>query len=282
LALKARLGACDLCPQACAVDRLAGERGRCGLGETAVVASSGPHYGEERVLVGQGGSGTIFFAGCNLSCMFCQNHDISQRALGKQLDPAGLAGLMLRLEAQGCENVNLVTPTHLVHAVAHAVVLARDGGLKVPVVYNCGGYERADVIQQLDGLVQVYMPDFKWSDPDHGERYSGAQDYPRHAEAALAEMFRQVGPLRRSRRGVAAGGVLVRHLVMPGRLGGGRGVLEAVARAAPGAAVNVMGQYRPAYRAARQPALSRGLGRHDVSALRSYATELGLERVDRE
>ena len=280
--LRQRLQACDLCPQACGVDRLGGALGQCGVGAAPIVASSGPHYGEERVLVGKGGSGTVFFSGCNLRCLFCQNHDISQNTPGRPTDPQALSELMLRLETSGCENINLVTPTHVVHAVAEAIQLARGAGLALPVVYNCGGYERVDVIQRLEGLVQIYMPDFKWSDPGHGERYSGAPDYPQHAEAALAEMYRQVGPLRRSSRAVAAGGVLVRHLVMPGRLVGGRGVIEAVARAAPGTAINVMGQYRPAYRSGRQPALSRRLAWQDVQALRSYASQLGLERVDGE
>ncbi len=281
VSLRQRLQACDLCPHACGVNRSAGERGRCRTGAEGVVCSSGPHYGEERVLVGRGGSGTIFFAGCNLRCLFCQNHDISQRVVGQALEPDALAALMLRLHAGGCENINFVTPTHVVHAVAEAIALARAAGLGIPVVYNCGGYERADVIAELEGLVQIYMPDFKWSDPEQGEQYSGAADYPRHAEAALEEMFRQVGPLQRS-DGVATRGVLVRHLVMPGGVETGRDVLEAVARVAPGAAVNVMGQYRPAYRAARQAALTRRLGWQEVQELRRHASHLGLERVDGE
>jgi putative pyruvate formate lyase activating enzyme len=279
-ALHDRLSACDLCPQACGVDRMAGELGTCRTGARAVVASSGPHHGEERVLVGRGGSGTIFFAGCNLRCLFCQNHDISQRVTGPGLEPQALAALMLRLEASGCENINLVTPTHVVHAVAQAVGEARAQGLRLPVVYNCGGYERAEIIAQLEGLVQIYMPDFKWGQAEAGERYSGARDYPAHAEGALAEMYRQVGPLQRSRAGVATQGVLVRHLVMPGDLAAGRAVVDAVARAAPGAAINIMGQYRPAYRAPRQPALARSLASRDVSQLRRYAASQGLERVD--
>ncbi len=274
------LCACTLCPQRCGVDRSAGERGRSRVGSLAPVCSSGAHFGEERVLVGQGGSGTIFFSGCNLRCLFCQNHDISQRVVGPLLDAEALAALMMRLEAGGCENINLVSPTHVAAVVAHAIHLAREAGLRRPVVFNCGGYEAVETIRALEGLVDIYMPDFKWGGAEDGERLSGAADYPAHAEAALGEMFRQVGALRRGSRGVATRGVLVRHLVMPGRVDSGRAVLEAVARAAPGAAVNVMGQYRPAYRARSHASLTQRLGWQEVRSLRSMAAHLGLERVD--
>ncbi len=278
--LGARLGACDLCPMECGVNRNDGGRGRCGVGVLAPVCSFGPHHGEEEVLVGRGGSGTIFFSGCNLSCLFCQNHDISQSVVGEEFDPEALAALALRLERQGCENVNFVSPTHVVHVVAEAVDRARMGGLGVPVVFNCGGYESVDVLEILEGRVDIYMPDFKWADADAGERFSGAPDYPRVAEDALREMYGQVGPLQVADDGVARRGVLVRHLVMPGDLSSSQEVVRIVARAAPGAAINVMGQYRPAYRASRYPALRRGVGWARLRELRRTAADAGLRRVD--
>ncbi len=265
---------------ACGVDRTAGERGACGVGIKAPVCSFGPHHGEEEVLVGRGGSGTVFFSGCNLGCVFCQNHDISQRIVGEPMGPEALAAVALSLERRGCENVNFVSPSHVVHVVAEAIPIAREGGLRVPVVYNCGGYESVESLRALEGLVDIYMPDFKWADADAGLRYSGAEDYPSVAAEALAEMFRQVGPLADDARGVAKGGVLVRHLVMPGDLGDSLEVVRTVARVAPGAAINVMGQYRPAYRAGRYAPLRRGLGWGRLEELRRAATDAGLRRVD--
>jgi len=262
------------------VDRAAGEVGSCGCGAEALVASAGAHFGEEAVLVGRGGSGTIFLAGCNLHCLFCQNYDISQMRHGRPASPAAIAAAALSLERGGCENINFVTPTHLAHAVAEAVWLARRGGLTVPVVYNCGGYEAVETLRLLEGLVEIYMPDFKYADPAAGRKYSGVDDYPQVAEAALAEMYRQVGPLRTDPRGVATRGVLVRHLVMPGDLARSRDVLDAVARAAPACAINVMGQYRPEYRAEEFPELLARPAPAEVSALRRRAESLGLVRVD--
>lgn len=271
---------CTLCPRRCRVDRTAGERGACGVGAEAIVASASAHLGEERVLVGAGGSGTIFFAGCNLDCVFCQNSDISHGRAGREMTPAQLADLALHLQRHGCVNVNFVTPSHVPHAVAEAVVSARNDGLTVPVVYNCGGYEAVETLRLLDGLIDIYMPDFKWSDAEAGERYSGVPDYPDVAAAALAEMFRQVGPLETDSAGVAARGVLVRHLVMPDDLAESRAVLETVARAAPACAVNVMGQYRPAHRAAEFAELLGRVDPAELRRLRECAASLGLMRVD--
>jgi putative pyruvate formate lyase activating enzyme len=271
---------CTLCPRNCRVDRTAGEFGACGVGERAVVASAGLHFGEESVLVGRGGSGTIFLGGCNLDCVFCQNYDISQDVAGKPVTPAQLAALALDLQRQGAENVNFVSPSHVAHAVAEAVVLARRDGLERPTVYNCGGYDALSTLRLLEGLVDIYMPDFKWASDEAGREYSGVADYPAVAQAALAEMFRQVGALELDARGVAKRGVLVRHLVMPGDLARGRRVLELVARSAPGCRVNVMGQYRPAYRALEFPPLGEPLRREEVDSLREYAESLGLMRVD--
>ncbi len=275
---------CVLCPRACHVNRMAGQFGACRCGPRAVVASAGPHLGEERCLVGTGGSGTIFLAGCNLDCVFCQNCDISQplnvRAAGRELEPAEIAAMALGLEARGCENINFVSPTHVAHAVAKTVVIARQRGLRVPIVYNCGGYDSVEILRRLEGLIDIYMPDFKWADADAGRRYSGVPDYPAVATASLREMHRQVGPLVTDARGVAVRGVLVRHLVMPGDLARSREVIDLVAAAAPGCAINVMAQYRPCHRAAEFPELLAPVDHRTVAALRQYAVNRGLTRAD--
>lgn len=271
---------CTLCPQNCRVDRLAGQLGTCGIGAQAVVASACAHFGEEPVLVGRGGSGTIFLAGCNLDCVFCQNFDISHSVTGQVMTPSQLARLALDLQQRRCANINFVSPTQVSHSVAEAVVLARQKGLTVPVVYNCGGYESAGTLGLLEGLVEIYMPDFKWAGAEAGKRFSGVSDYPTVAAAALAEMFRQVGPLQLDERGLATRGVLVRHLVMPGNLAHSREAIEMIASAAPGCAVNVMGQYRPAYRAREYPELMGCAATEEVRSLREHATSLGLVRVD--
>jgi putative pyruvate formate lyase activating enzyme len=280
----ARLGQivhdCTLCPRNCHVDRAGPKLGVCRIGLTARVDSVGPHFGEEPVLVGQGGSGTIFLSSCNLDCVFCQNSDISHSAAGQELTPEELAGAAVRLERAGCENVNFVTPTHVSHAVAEAVWSARALGLTVPVVYNCGGYESVETLRLLEGLVEVYMPDFKYAAAEAGRKYSGVPDYPTVAGAALAEMFRQVGRLQLDRGGAAVRGVLVRHLVMPGDLAGSREVIARVAKIAPGCAINVMGQYRPAYRATEFAELMSRPNAAEVRQLRDFATSLGSMRVD--
>ena len=274
--LREMLRSCSLCPRRCRLDRTAGQIGQCGVGEPARVASVAPHFGEEPQLVGRGGSGTIFLGGCNLHCVFCQNHDISQHPAGYEATDDELAALALDLERRGCENVNFVTPTHVAHAVASAVAAARSDGLTVPVVYNCGGYESVETLELLDGLIEIYMPDFKYADADAGLRYSDVEDYPAVAERALAEMYRQVGPLRTDSRGTAVRGLLVRHLVLPGDLAGSARVIDTVARVGPGATINVMAQYRPCHRADEYPELTALPRPGDIAALRSHAASLGL------
>ena len=275
---------CVLCARRCRVDRTAGELGACRAGVEAVVASAGPHFGEEPCLVGRGGSGTIFLAGCNLDCVFCQNSDISHpadvQAAGAEMPPARIAELALGLAARGCENINFVSPTHVAHAVAEAISIARQGGLTVPIVYNCGGYDSVETLRLLDGLIEIYMPDFKWADAAAGKKYSGVADYPAVATAALAEMYRQVGPLETDGRGVAVRGVLVRHLVLPGDLARSRDAIDIVAKTAPRCAINVMGQYRPMFRAAEFPELLARPAASEIAALREYATRRALTRVD--
>jgi len=278
--LREMMGGCGLCPRNCGVDRAAGQLGSCRVGPGAIVTSAGAHFGEEPVLVGPGGSGTIFFGGCNLHCVFCQNFDISQHASGTPASPRQIAEMACSLGGRGCANVNFVSPTHVAHAVAEAVVLARRDGLAVPVVYNCGGYESVQTLRLLDGLVEIYMPDFKYADAGAGKKYSDVDDYPAVAEAALGEMYRQVGPLKTDAAKLAVRGVLVRHLVMPNDLAKSREVIDIVAEAAPGCAVNVMGQYRPAYRAEEFAELMRRPDWKTVRSLRDYAASSGLIRVD--
>jgi len=295
-ALRAMLGSCRLCPRKCGVDRSAGERGTCGAPAGAVVASAEPHFGEEACLVGRGGSGTIFLAGCNLRCVFCQNYDISHFIVGQPMDTPALAGLMLALEGHGCENINFVTPTHVSPALAAAIVEARGRGLRVPVVWNSGGYESVEVLRLLEGLVEIYMPDFKFIRPESAERYLAAVDYPERAREAIREMHRQVGDLV-VEDGVARRGLLVRHLVMPGGLEESREILEFLTSLSPRTFVNVMDQYRPAglaveprqARPARVagsegrsdfPELARRSALADVSEARAHARRLGLRLAD--
>jgi len=277
---------CRLCPRACGVDREAGERGFCGAGARAVVASTGPHFGEEPCLVGSGGSGTIFLAGCNLGCVFCQNDDISRSAAGgREMEPSELAGLALGLESRGCENINFVTPTHFAPALMEAIVEARDRGLGVPIVWNCGGYESLEALRLLDGLVEIYMPDFKFSLSASAERYARAPDYPARACAAIGEMHRQVGDLVID-RGVAWRGLLVRHLVMPGGVQESREILDFLASLSRETCVNVMGQYRPAADVLRPDGrrkhaeIARTVTLEEVAEAREHARRLGLRLVD--
>ena len=273
------LKSCQLCPRNCRVNRLTGELGFCGIAAEAVVASAGPHFGEESVLVGRGGSGTIFLAGCNLKCVFCQNFDISHSDTGTKVTPEGLAELMLGLQSHGCENINFVTPTHVVVQIAEAIEIARRRKLRLPIVYNCGGYESVQTLKALEGLVDIYMPDFKFSDGKISERLCQAPDYPQICKAALKEMHRQLGDLK-IENGLAARGLLVRHLVLPNGLAGSREVLSFLAKnISPHTFVNVMGQYRPCYRAGEFSNIARPPSRQEIIEAKDYARQLGL-RLD--
>ncbi len=275
--LDALISPCRLCPRECGAERLRGEAGFCGCTADALVGSVTPHHGEERVLVGRGGSGTIFFAGCNLMCRFCQNWGLSHLLEGKTAGAEDVAASMLELAGRGCENVNFVTPTHFAPTVARAIEIARRGGLKVPVVYNCGGYESVEALECLEGLVDIYMPDFKTLDADFAERALLARDYPERASAALREMQRQVGDLRVDERGVATGGLLIRHLFMPGQLGDSIACLDFVtAEISPSALVNVMGQYNPRGEADRVAGLDRRPAAEELESIWEHAGKLGL------
>jgi putative pyruvate formate lyase activating enzyme len=262
------------------VDRVAGEVGVCRIGRRAVVASYGPHFGEEAPLVGSRGSGTIFFSGCNLRCLFCQNSDISQSREGAEVSPERLAAVMLDLQRQGCHNLNFVTPTHVVPQLLEAVELAAGEGLRLPLVYNCGGYESLATLRLLDGVVDIYMPDAKYDDAAVGERLSGAPNYPAVNRAALAEMHRQVGDLALDERGVAVRGLLVRHLVLPENLAGTAGIMAFLGELSRNTYVNVMAQYRPCHRAYQEPILGRRPTPEEYAAALRAAREAGLTRLD--
>lgn len=240
------LPSCTLCPRQCRVNRTGKEAGYCGTGRQATVASYSPHFGEEPPLVGDHGSGTIFFSHCNLQCVFCQNHDISIQGDGHIIFPDQLAAMMIRLQAQGCHNINLVTPTHVVPQILEALDTAVDLGLRIPLVYNCSGYESLDTLALLDGIIDIYMPDFKFWDNAAAGRFCNAPDYRQTAQAAIRVMHAQVGVLKMDNTGVACSGLLVRHLVMPGRLADTRQILEFLkTNVSPGTHVNLMSQYRP-------------------------------------
>ncbi len=272
------LSPCRLCPRHCGVNRHAGQTGACGIPSIPCVSSASLHFGEEACLVGHGGSGAIFITGCNLHCVFCQNYDISQQLHGDPCDSRQLLSLARNLIDHGCENINFVTPTHVSHAVAETVIALRQTPRQVPVVYNCGGYESVETLKLLDGLIDIYMPDYKYAQSHTAQKYSGVPDYPGIANAALTEMARQVGPLQFDPRGVACRGVLVRHLVMPNDLADSRTVIENIARVAPGCTINIMSQYRPEYHAHHYPELMDYPKSHDIHQLKQYARELGLKQ----
>jgi putative pyruvate formate lyase activating enzyme len=278
---RVRLRRCLLCPRQCRVDRSVGELGECHTGARARVASAGPHFGEEAPLVGRGGSGTIFFAGCNLACVFCQNYDLSHLCRGREQEPAELARTMMELQEMGCENINFVSPSHVVPQMLAALVLAVDEGLRLPVVYNTGGYDSLSTLRLLDGVVDIYMPDMKYSDDRVGERLSGVPDYVERNRAAVREMHRQVGDLELDRRGAARRGLLVRHLVLPDGQAGGEEVFSFIAsELSTGTYVNVMDQYHPVYRADRYGEISRPPTAMEYRAAVEQARKAGLWRLD--
>jgi putative pyruvate formate lyase activating enzyme len=271
---------CRLCPRNCAVDRHAGELGVCRVGVDAVVSSYGPHFGEESPLVGWHGSGTIFLTWCNLRCIFCQNYDISHLGHGIPTSSERLAQMMLDLQGRGCHNVNWVTPTHQAPMLVEATVIAREKGLSVPVVYNCGGYESLEALRLLDGIVDIYMPDAKYGANDVGRQLSGVPDYWDRCREALVEMHRQVGDLQVDSGGIAQRGLLVRHLVLPDDLARTAAVMEHLASVSPNTYVNVMAQYRPHHRTHEAPQLARPITRTEFGDAVRAALDAGLHRLD--
>jgi putative pyruvate formate lyase activating enzyme len=270
---------CVICPRNCRVNRSRGEVGFCGIGDMPVVSSQGPHFGEESVLVGQGGSGTIFFAGCNLGCVFCQNYDISHFRHGQPITINELAEFMLDLQSYGCSNINFVTPTHVAPAIAAGIEAARKNGLNLPTVYNSGGYDLVETLRLLDGLIDIYMPDMKFSDSASAKDYANAADYPQINFAAVKEMHRQVGDLQ-IENGLAKKGLLVRHLVLPDRLAGSFRVLDFLAeQIGKNTAINVMDQYRPCFKADSHPKINRRPTPDEVEEVCRYAVTKGLNVI---
>ncbi len=275
------LANCRLCPRRCGVNRLANELGVCRTGRLARVASYSPHFGEEAPLVGVKGSGTIFMSSCNLFCSFCQNSDISHGNQGIDLEATRIAQIMLELSEQGCHNINIVTPTHVVPQILEALSIAAEAGLAIPLVYNSGGYELVDTLRLLEGVVDIYMPDFKFWDGKWADRFCSAPDYPERAGEALREMHRQVGDLVLDDGGIARRGLLVRHLVMPGEISGTRNVADFIAREiSPDTYLNVMDQYRPCGYAVQDETINRRLTSHEFKTAIEAARNAGLKRLD--
>ena len=256
--LKFRLSDCDLCPRACHVDRYEGDDGVCGMGAEIKISSVNLHFGEEPPLSGINGSGAIFMTGCNLKCVYCQNYPISQMRNGETITREQLVDSMLSLQSRGAHNINFVTPTHYSAQIAEAIVDARDKGLTVPIVYNSSGYDNVEVIRELEGLIDIYLPDMRYADPENAERYSSAPDYPRINRAVIKEMFRQVGLLETDSRGIAKRGLIIRHLVLPGDISGTREILKFISeKISSECSISLMSQYFPAYRAPQFEHLSR-------------------------
>ena len=277
------LAGCTLCPRRCGVNRTAGETGTCKTGRWAVVASYNAHFGEETPLVGRNGSGTIFFSNCSLQCNFCQNYEISHLGEGRALADDQLATIMLELQQTGCHNINLVTPSHVVPQILAAVHLAARRGLVVPLVYNCSGYDRVETLQLLDGIVDIYMPDFKFWDPKVARDTCNAPDYPEVARHALLEMHRQVGDLVIDKdSGLAYKGILVRHLALPGGLAGTAKIMAFLADSlSQNTYVNVMSQYRPCGRAREMPALAVALLPAEYDQAVQATKAAGINRLDK-
>ncbi len=272
---------CNLCPRSCGVNRLKGELGYCKTGRKAAVASYNAHFGEEGPLVGRNGSGTIFIISCNLLCSFCQNYDISHLAEGVEVTPEQMAAMMMELSERGCHNINFVTPTHVVPQIIEALILAIDQGLSAPLVYNSGGYDRKETLELLDGIFDIYMPDFKFWESEWAERFSDAPDYRERAMEALKEMHCQVGDLLIDDQGIAWRGLLVRHLVMPKGVAGTEKIMEFLAaEISPNTYVNVMDQYRPCGSAHHDEFINRRLRAQEYRDALDAAKRAGLTRLD--
>ena len=278
------LADCHVCPRDCGVDRIADNTAACKTGRHAIVGSYFAHFGEEDCLRGWRGSGTIFFSLCNLRCVFCQNHDISQAPKGNESSPDRLAEMMLELQARGCHNINFVTPEHVVPQMLEALPLAVDAGLRLPIVYNTSAYDSLESLKLLDGIVDIYMPDFKFWDARLSLRYVKAKDYPQVARQVVREMHRQVGPLTLDERGLAKRGLLVRHLVMPGGIAGTDQIMSFLHHeVSPDTYVNIMGQYYPSGNVTdeKYAEIDRGVTDEELDAAIRSARRVGLWRVDR-
>jgi putative pyruvate formate lyase activating enzyme len=277
------LKSCDICPRKCGVDRIKGEKGYCNLGTKAMISSYGPHFGEESVLVGTNGSGTIFFTSCNLSCVFCQNYEISHLREGEEISEEGLASVMIKLQNMGCHNVNLVSPTSHIPAIVKATKIARNIGLKIPLVYNTNSYDSVETLALLDGIIDIYMPDFKYSDDTLAKKYSDAPDYFGITKSAITEMQRQVGNLVTDENKIALKGLIIRHLIMPEGIAGTEKIVEfIVKKISTNAFLNIMDQYHPCFEAFKYPQISRRVTVKEYRDAILLAQRYGLKRIYRE
>jgi len=281
-AAKYLLESCSVCPRHCSVNRLNDETGVCRTTHEAVVSSYGAHFGEEAPLVGKHGSGTIFFTNCNLRCLFCQNYSISQLGEGEKVSKEELAYMMLSLQNRGCHNINLVSPTHVVPQILEALEVAVESGLRLPLVYNSGGYDSIETLRILDGIIDIYMPDMKYSDEEVAKELSGIENYPLINKAAVKEMHQQVGNLQINKDGIAERGLLVRHLVLPHGLAGTKEVVNFIAdEISPNTYINIMAQYHPCYKAFQIPSLARRISPAEFQEALALARQAGLNRLDK-
>jgi len=278
--LKERLKSCVICPHHCRVDRPNNERGFCRAGADMVIDGYGSHFGEENVLVGRNGSGTIFFSYCTLQCVFCQNCEISQHGEGYEVTPSKLAQIMMSLQSKGCHNINFVSPTHYIPQIVEAVSIAAKDGLILPLVYNTGGYEEIDTLKLLEGIIDIYMPDIKFGDNIKAKKYTKSDKYFDIVKTAIKEMHRQVGNLVTDDRSIAFRGLLVRHLVMPENIADTDKILEYIAEEiSKDTFINIMSQYYPAHKSYTFPELSRRINRNEYNEAVKYAERLGLTNI---
>jgi putative pyruvate formate lyase activating enzyme len=274
------LESCEICPRKCHVNRLKGEKGYCQLGYLPMVSAYHPHFGEETPLVGRYGSGTIFMTSCNLSCVYCQNYEISQLRIGEEISFERLAEMMIELQNLGCHNINLVTPTPQVLAILKSLEIAIDKGLKIPLVYNTSSYDSLEVLKLLDGIIDIYLPDARYSDDKIALKYSNASNYFEIMKKAIKEMHRQVGDLVINEEGIAIRGLIIRHLVLPNGLAGSEKIFEFIAKeVSKNTFLNIMDQYWPAYKAHQYPELSRRITKEEFQEAINLAKKFGLKRI---
>ncbi|MCX7749472.1 MAG: radical SAM protein [Clostridia bacterium] len=278
--LKEQLGCCVLCPHQCRANRVQAKKGFCRAGESMVIDGYGPHFGEEKVLVGTGGSGTVFFSYCTLKCVFCQNYTISHQAEGRAIEAKELSHIMLSLQAQGCHNINLVSPTHFIPQIVESILLAAEEGLVLPIVYNTGGYEDIHTLKMLDGIIDIYMPDIKFGENETARKYIKSDNYFDAVKIAVKEMYKQVGDLKTDDRGIAYRGLLIRHLVMPNQLAGSREVFRFLREEiSKDTLTNIMAQYYPAHESSLFPELARKISREEYRTAVQEAKAAGLKRL---
>jgi len=275
-----KLDHCKCCPWQCGVNRLKNEKGVCKISSNITISHSGLHFGEEPPISGSNGSGAIFFTGCNLKCVFCQNYQISQEFKSEKnrvFSTSELAAEMIRLQDEGAHNINFVSPSHMIYQMADAIAIAKNSGLKVPVVYNTNGYDSVEVLKEIDGLIDIYLPDLKYMKNDPAKKYSLADNYVEVATSSVKEMYRQVGNLETDKNGIAISGILVRHLVLPGSVGNSKAVMEFLAGLSGEMFISVMSQYSPCYKANNYPEIDRVINTSEYDEIVGFAVKLGLK-----